>query len=333
MNRVVKLLIIVFIFFPILFLMFFNKNMGNVYEVYRDETTTPPKAGSIVLIANNMQNKYTAVMVSALREFLKGENLRLFIYDAEGSVEKQIYYLKENLNKNEIKAIIIIPCHEEKLNKLIEKFYSKNIPVVIVNRKIYKAPFDCYVGQDDIEIGFLQADFIVEKFKNKKANILLIAGSQDSIVATQRLKGVLSVFKGFKNINVVGIVYTEGNYNSSYERVKTFLAKSNATVDGIIAQSDDILLGALQALNERKMHVVSIGADALPSTLEYIKEGKVTATIYNNSFDIASETFNVLRKLLKKEVVYSQVFIPPRIINNSNVDKYINEMSFTYLVK
>lgn len=83
----------------------------------------------------------------------------------------------------------------------------------------------------------------------------------------------------------------------------------------------------------KKLLVISIGADALPTTLEYIKEGKVTATIYNNSFDIAFETFKVLKKLLKKEMVYSQVFIPPRIINSDNADRYINEMSFTYLAK
>lgn len=332
MNRLIIFLIILFTVIPLIFVSLFNKDEG-FYELYKAESDDNKWTNSVVFIANDMQNKYTAVLASALREFLKNENLRLVIFDAEGSIKKQLYYLSKSLSRKDIKALIINPCHEEKLNSMIEKYYYKNIPVIIVGKKIYKAPFDCYIGEDDIEIGFLQAEFVLEKFKNKRANIVILAGPENSVVSNQRLKGTLAVLYGFKNIKTIGILHTEGSYNSVYEEMRKFLKRTNLQVDAIIAHNDDILLGALQALNEKKVHVVSIGADALPSTLEYIKEGKVTATIYNNNFDMAYQIFKVLMKLIKKETVYSQIFIPSTIIEGKNVDRYINEVSFTYLAK
>jgi ABC-type sugar transport system substrate-binding protein len=59
------------------------------------------------------------------------------------------------------------------------------------------------------------------------------------------------------------------------------LIKKYPVFDAVFAANDEMIIGAIQAMSEAKIDPgskVTVGVDAIPDGLQYIRDGKLTAT-------------------------------------------------------
>ena len=81
--------------------------------------------------------------------------------------------------------------------------------------------------------------------------------------------------------------------------------QANPEIDGLYAANDEMLLGALEAMEAagRTDEIVKIGCDAIDDTLDAMKAGKVDATIAEPPFFLGKAILNTAYDYLEGKQV------------------------------
>ena len=95
---------------------------------------------------------------------------------------------------------------------------------------------------------------------------------------------------------------------------------------GVFGANDEMILGAIEAIESAGVDsstVVTVGYDAIPDALSYIKSGKLNATVEQFPGDQARKSLQFLVDYIRegKNPPSSQVFIKPVAIAIDNLDQ------------
>lgn len=95
-------------------------------------------------------------------------------------------------------------------------------------------------------------------------------------------------------------------------------------INCIIAENDDMLLGALQALEAaNRSDVVIVGADGQKGVYALIQDGtQVLATGRNDPTECAQKTLETILSYANGDAVPSLVYLDPVSVSSKNVDQY-----------
>ena len=85
------------------------------------------------------------------------------------------------------------------------------------------------------------------------------------------------------------------------------------------------ILGALMALEQanRKQKVVVVGVDAIADALAAVRDGRLDATIFQDAKGQAGAAVETAVKLIHKQPVEKQVYIPFQLVTKENVGRYL----------
>ena len=103
---------------------------------------------------------------------------------------------------------------------------------------------------------------------------------------------------------------------------------SGMKFDAIIANNDDMALGAINALkstNKWTKEYIVAGIDATPTALQSMKKGDMKVTVFQNADGQGVGAITAALKLIKKEPVDRYVNIPFELVTPSNMDKYMGK--------
>lgn len=185
---------------------------------------------------------------------------------------------------------------------------NNNVPIIFFNRELVAEDLErwkdlYYVGADASESGTLEGELAADAFKenadmDKNSDgicqyVVLEgeAGHQDSIVRTEYSVNTM-VEKG---VETEKLGYAIANWNRAQAQTKTaaMLTQFNGKIELIIANNDDMALGAIDALKASQIPkeewpgVVGIdGTDA-------VRNEEMLGTVYNDKEGQAQEMLNL----------------------------------------
>jgi methyl-galactoside transport system substrate-binding protein len=185
---------------------------------------------------------------------------------------------------------------------------NNNVPIIFFNRELVAEDLErwkdlYYVGADASESGTLEGELAADAFKENTAMdknsdgicqyVVLEgeAGHQDSIVRTEYSVNTM-VEKG---VETEKLGYAIANWNRAQAQTKTaaMLTQFNGKIELIIANNDDMALGAIDALKASQIPkeewpgVVGIdGTDA-------VRNEEMLGTVYNDKEGQAQEMLNL----------------------------------------
>lgn len=158
-------------------------------------------------------------------------------------------------------VIIVDPYATEPLTPVVDMAKKAGIPLIVVDRAINAKPGDgggiykLFIGANQFVIGYQSTLCWVEKLKkvqgtnSPKANLAILAGGVGQQPAIERNNGVEAVIKSYPGIKIVanqsGDWTREGGRNVMQTYIQRFPA---GTLQGVFAASDEMMIGALQAL-------------------------------------------------------------------------------------
>lgn len=116
----------------------------------------------------------------------------LTIYNADRNSGKQIQQIQKMIDGG-MDAIIISPLDSDSLTPIIEKAFQKNIPVILVDRKINTDQFTTYLGADNLEVGRLAAKYLISNSK-RKARVVEIFADLETSPGKERTQGFMTVY-------------------------------------------------------------------------------------------------------------------------------------------
>ena len=242
------------------------------------EESEPDRKLVIGFAAMNVQMTWMKFAYHSMHNKAAELGVELITYDAANDVAKQAVNITDLMERG-VDAIITDPVNVKGLISALELASRKGVPVVTFDRSSPGAPYLFFVGSDDFEAGRLACRFLADRL-NGVGKIVVIEGAVGSSPAINRSQGFYDEIKKYPGMEVVftksgGFLREEG-YRVMEEALATV-----TDFDGVYSQNDDMILGAIEALENAGIpsgHVLTVGTDAIPEALVAIRDGRLDAT-------------------------------------------------------
>jgi len=183
-----------------------------------------------------------------------------------------------NFVTQRVQGILIDNIFTTATDPYIEEAANAGIPVVTVNEtKPNTDKFLVHVGGDHVEVGREAAQFIIKKLGNT-GSVIEFEGWGGWPSTVGRKAGFEEVIK---KSNVKLLVSQSANWSRETARYLMEGLIKEYSFDAIFAANDDMILGAIEAMSAAKIDPstkVTVGVDATPDGLQYVREGKLSAT-------------------------------------------------------
>ena len=196
--------------------------------------------------------------------------------DAQNDSSKQASDI-ENFVTQKVDAILVSPMTVDSQVPAIEAAVKAGIPVATVDRKSNSDKVLVHVGADNVQGGRAAAKFIIDKLGNKGTCIEL-EGTPGASAAIDRKKGFDEVIQksGVKLLTSQTAEFDR----AKGQNVMESLIQKYPNFDAVFGANDEMIIGAVEAMSAAGVkNKVTIGFDATPDAFQYMKEGKLGATI------------------------------------------------------
>jgi ribose transport system substrate-binding protein len=262
--------------------------------------------------------------VESAQQAAAAAGVELIYADANEDITKQNTDILDMLEKG-IDVLILNAVDPDGAAPAIAKCKEKGVKIVTVDRFV-NADVDVVVGRDNVKMGQLVGEYMVEKLGGKgkaTGKILEVMGSGGCRVQEARSKGFHNAVDAEPGIEVIQTPYCD------YVRSKAATAtqdiiQAHKDINVIYGHNDDMALGALQVCEDAGMKVLVCGVDGLMEAVEAIKDGRYVCTSANDPFKFGQVAVEVAIKLANGETVDAEVDCGTFLINEENASQYYN---------
>jgi methyl-galactoside transport system substrate-binding protein len=276
---------------------------------------TSAKKPKIAVMIYKFDDTFMSYVRRTIEETAKGK-ADLNVVDSQNQQPTQNDQVDQFLVQG-YSALAINPVDRTAVSVIIDKVKAKNIPVVFFNREPTAADMAkwdrvYYVGAKAEQSGTLQGELVVDYWKanpgadrNKDGKVQYVMltgepGHQDALLRTEH---------SIKAITAAGLqVEKLAEDTAMWDRVKgqekmaAFLAAHGDKIEVVLANNDDMALGAIEALKaagyltaEKPMPVV--GVDATPPALDALEKGTLVGTVLNDAKNQGKATSDIVYAL------------------------------------
>jgi len=277
----------------------------------------------IALCVSHQQNDFILSFTNSIKKKAEDLGVSLVLYDAQQSIEKQAGQI-ESIIAQGFDGILVEPVSVSGLSSAFESAKKANIPIVTsIQRVSNQEDVAAYVGTDSEEGGYLEM-MVCADMLDGKGNIAILYGPMGSDSNIGREKGYQNVLSEYPDIKIVASQSAYWVRADAFAIVENWL-QLDFEIDAIVAQNDDMALGALDAIEKAdKLNRIKIfGIDGIPEGLKSIKEGKMVATISQNVEVIGEQSLEVLINILDGKNVEEENVVRHITITMENVEKYL----------
>jgi ribose transport system substrate-binding protein len=237
----------------------------------------------------------------------------------------------ENALARGISGMVISPRTVDGLAGCFSAAQAAGVPVVTVDRRAAPGtPVLAHVGADNVAGGRAAGSFIAEKLSGK-GRLIELTGTPGASPAIDRSSGFNEVVS--QNPGLVVIAQQTANFNADdglrvTEDILTSIGSTpdNPGFEGLFAGNDDMLSGAVQAIQARGLDpskFVLVGFDALAPTLDMIQQGKVSGTVDQFPNEQAHQAVNVLADYIQNGTMPQAdvLLLDPKVISIDNINE------------
>jgi D-xylose transport system substrate-binding protein len=227
----------------------------------------------------------------------------------------------EALINNGVDVLVIVPHDGTAMGEAVRAAHNAHIPVLAYDRMILNSRPDVYVTCDNVKVGELQAQFLVDRLKGRKARIIRIIGPKsdsNSALFKQGQDNVLNPLIARGEVEIVHEDYDDGWRADIAKRiVSAGITRAGRNIDAVLSPGDLTSGAAIQALLEEGLagKVLVTGQDAELVACQRIAAGTQSMTVYKPLKRLADTAAAVAVKLARHEVVVAQ-----STINNGTAD-------------
>jgi inositol transport system substrate-binding protein len=251
-------------------------------------------------------------------------NVDIISMDGTGSSTKQSSDLRNALNQgvdgfvlNAVDVTAVIPAVNEVL--------AANVPIVTIDSSIRGAakPVPHY-GPDNVAGGAKMAQYVIDHFPDG-AKIIFLEGQPGTGPAIERGQGVHETLKKAGDKYKI-IVDQTANWARAQGMTVTqnILTSLGAPPDVILCANDDMALGAVQALQQSsipKGKVMVIGFDAVPETLQAIRDGSMAATVDQLPGQQVKHAIGAVADYVRNKKPLEGTKLDPLLIDKNNLEQ------------
>ena len=291
---------------------------GYVVKTTMSEKNLPEDGGIVIgycadnLVIERWQRDQEIFIAKAMEQ-----DVKVIVHNANEDNETQKNQILSLIEKK-VDVIVVIPYDKDGLTEVIDAARKEGIKVIAYDRLITNTVIDAYISFDNVKVGQLQAEALLEKIP--MGNYVIINGSPDDNNSSMFNEGTMLALAesiGSKEINIVHESWADNwREEPAYEAVSDLLDEG-VHIDAIIAANDRLAEAAINALAEEGLagQVMVAGHDADISACQRIVEGTQYVTIYKPIRDLAESALELaIQMAMGEEIQYEET------INNGMID-------------
>jgi len=292
--------------------------------------STAAHAGETVGVSMALfDDNFLTVLRNGMQDYAKTlEGVTLQVEDAQNDVAKQQSQI-QNFIAAGVNAIIVNPVDTDATAAMSKLAADAGIPLVYVNREpsnIDSLPEkQAFVASNEVESGTLETQEVC-KLLGGKGKAVVMMGELSNQAARMRTKDVHDVLAtdACKGIEIVEEQTANWSRTQGADLVTNWLS-AGLEFDAVIANNDEMAIGAIQALKAagRSMDSVVIGGvDATQDALAAMAEGDLDVTVFQNAAGQGKGSLDAALKLARGETVDKKVYIPFELVTPANLKDY-----------
>lgn len=248
-----------------------------------------------------------------------GVSVTVLAGNSEDDIQGQLRLFEENIAKNYV-GIGFAPISPVNLISAVSQAYANDIYLVNIDEKVNmeqlkanKANVEGFVNTDNFKVGASAAKFIIEQIKS--GDVIIIEGKAGTTSGEDRRTGATSIFTNTEGINLVASQPADWDRTKALD-VTSSLLQRYPNIKAIYCCNDTMALGAQQAVeNIRKQDsIIVVGTDGTPEAFQSIKEGRLKATMEQNSKLIGAQGLKLLVEAVQANKGLISIDAEPKII-------------------
>ena len=217
------------------------------------------------------------------------EGWELVYDDAQQKQENQIKALRNFITQG-VDYILFTGVVSTGWEEVLAEVNEAEIPLILVDRLpdcIDDIDYVAAFGGDFVEEGRRQVAWAGEYLKSvgrdsEDVNVVIMEGTTGASAQTGRTEGNLAAMEEYPFLKLVG--QQTGNFTRAEgQAVMESWLKSIDKIDVLIAQNDDMVLGAIDAIKAAGLvpgkDIIIVGCDSVKAAFEAIVAGEMNATI------------------------------------------------------
>ncbi|MBV7520819.1 sugar ABC transporter substrate-binding protein [Ensifer sp. ENS12] len=274
-------------------------------------------------------DNFLTVLRNGMSDYAKTlDGVELQIEDAQNDVSKQQSQI-QNFIAAGVTAIIVNPVDTDATAAMSKIAADAGIPLVYVNREPVNVDTlpekQAFVASNEQESGTLQTQEIC-KMLGGKGKAVVMMGELSNQAARMRTKDIHDVLATdqCKGIEIVEEQTANWSRTQGSDLLTNWLS-AGVEFDAVIANNDEMAIGAIQALKAagRSMDSVVVGGiDATQDALAAMAAGDLDVTVFQNAAGQGKGSVDAALKLAKGEAVDKKVYIPFELVTKETLDKY-----------
>lgn len=293
-----------------------------------DEEQASQETGEKKLIGAlicDFSDQFQVYMLDGMKEAAakyEGQNIEFQYLDAKYDANTQMSQM-ENLIAQNADAIVVMPVDAKAAVPMVEQAVEAEIPVISVNRKLENQDVAVsYAGSDSVESGEILMQHMAE-LMGGKGNIAVLEGQQGHEPQILRQQGIMNILENYPDIKIVADQSADW-YRDKAMAVAENWFQSDLEIDAIVAHNDEMAIGALKAAEDAGIadNLLIAGIDATPEALEFVKEGKLAFTVFQDAKGQGRAAIDVAVKVVKGESVEKEYMIPYELVTKDKVEEY-----------
>ena len=294
---------------------------------------TTAMADGIAVSMARFDDNFLTVLRNGMDAKAKELGLALQIEDAQNDVAKQLDQVN-NFIAAGVTAIIVNPVDTSATQAISDAAAAANIPLVYVNRQPINVDTmpdnQAFVASNEVDSGTLETIEVCAQLKaagKDKANVYVMMGELSNQAAVQRTADIHDVMAAGKCAVELTIIdeQTANWQRPEAESLMTNWLSTGTAFDGVIANNDEMAIGAIQAMKAAGIDMASVvvgGVDATQDALVAMQAGDLDVTVFQNAAGQGAGALDAAIKLSKGEAVEQKVYVPFELVTAANVADY-----------
>ena len=252
---------------------------------------------------------------------LQAKGYKVELRNAEGDIEKQITQVQELIDLN-CRIIVITAIDGESFTEVLKNAEKKKITIISYDRLISNTPtMDYYVTFDNVEVGVMQAEYIVDAFGlgagTNTITLEIFSGALDDSTTPDYYEGQMSVLKPFIDSGriIVKSGQTSLNETATFDwsgdvaasrlaDILTDYYSDGTRLDAVLSTYDGMSVEMIKTLKEAGYGTIEnplpimTGQDCDKASVISIMNGEQSMSVFVDTRTLAARTVDMIDDIM-----------------------------------
>jgi len=248
---------------------------------------------------------------------------------ANNDVNTQDSQIQSFINQK-VDAIVVAAVNASTLGPQLQAAQQAGIPVFGVNLALNEPAFSqlkAYVGPDDVAAGSQEAKYLAQGIGGQ-GGVVIMQGPIGSSAEIDRTKGINQELSAHPGLKALATQPANWDRKKAHDLMANLLSSFGSQINGVIAENDDMAIGAIQALTEtgKLASVKVVGIDGIQDGMKAVQGGQEYESNLQDAPLELGMGLVVAVKSLRGEAVPQKALLKMPPLTKDTVTKYYDQM-------